>query len=148
MEADSVVMAIGQTPEQYARIGCEVDSRARILVDKATMQTSSPEVFAAGDVVTGPSSVIEAVAAGRRAAVAIDRFLGGQGDIEQTFAPVEEPGIEPLEEQEERPRVAIPKRPAADRAADFDEVELGYTEQEALAEAGRCLRCDLEENED
>lgn len=146
---DSVIMAIGQLPERLPDVGCEVDGGGRVRAEQATLQTSRPGVFAAGDVVTGPASVIEAIAAGRRAASSIDRYLGGDGNIDEVLAPAEEPGTyEALEEQEELPRVQIPRRPAAERVRDLQQVELTLTEEAALAEAGRCLRCDLEELED
>jgi len=104
-------------------------------------------VFAAGDVVTGPATVIEAIAAGRRAAAAIDRHLGGHGNIEEILAPVETNAGEMSEEQEARPRKKIPKRPPAQRVADGGETELTYSEESAVAEAARCLRCDLEKEE-
>lgn len=144
-EVDSVIMAVGQTPETMVNAGYEVDRQGRIKVDEMTLATSCPGVFAAGDVVTGPASVIEAIAAGREAARAIDRFLGGEGRIEEVLAPLEKDQIGGmLEEQEVQPRVEIPKRPAAERIADGGLVELGYVEEAAVAEAGRCLRCDLE----
>ena len=146
--ADSVIMAIGQMPETLPKLGCDVGKRGRVRVDETTHQTSRAGVFAAGDVVTGPASIIDAIASGRRAAVSIDRFLGGQGNIEEVFAPVEEPATLEALEEGERPRAEIRKRSAAERVADFDEVELGFTEEAALAEARRCLRCDLEEYED
>jgi len=144
-EVDSVIMAVGQTPENMVNAGYEVDGQGRVKVDEMTLKTSCQGVFAAGDVVTGPASVIEAIAAGREAARAIDRFLGGEGKIEEVLAPLEEGQIGGmLEEQEAQPRVEIPKRPTAERIADGGLVELGYIEEAAVAEAGRCLRCDLE----
>ena len=146
IQADSVIMAVGQAPEVLSDIGCELDRRGRVKVDPLTLQTSRPGVFAAGDVVTGPASIIEAIAAGRQAAASIDKYLGGDGGIEEAHAPAEEPVVAPLpEEQGERRRTEIPKRLAAERIGDFGEVELTMSEEAALAEAGRCLRCDLEE---
>ena len=148
LDVDSVIMAIGQSVESSAAPGYEVDRRGRVRADKRTLQTSRPGVFAAGDVVTGPATVIEAIAAGRRAAISVDRYLGGSGDIEEVLAPAEEAEIAALEEQEERARAEIGKRPASERVGDFQDVELTMTEQAALAEAGRCLRCGLEALED
>ena len=148
LDVDAVIMAIGQSVESSTEPGYEVDRRGRVRADKRTLQTSRPGVFAAGDVVTGPATVIEAIAAGRRAAIAADQYLGGSGDIEEVLAPAEEAEIAALEEQEERARAEIGKRPAAERVGDFQDVELTMTEQAALAEAGRCLRCDLEALED
>jgi len=149
VRVDCAIMAVGQMAEAIPGLGCEFDSRGRARVDDATLQSGRPGVFAAGDVVTGPASVIEAIAAGRQAAQSIDRYLGGTGEVRHVLAPVEEPiagGM--LEEQGERPRVAVPRRPPAERLAQGGLVELCYTEEAALEEAGRCLRCDLEESEE
>ena len=148
LDVDAVIMAVGQSVETTAAPGYEVDRRGRVRADKRSLQTSRPGVFAAGDVVTGPATVIEAIAAGRRAAIAADRHLGGSGDIEEVLAPAEEAEIAALEEQEERARAEIGKRLPSERVGDFQDVELTLTEQAALAEAGRCLRCDLEALED
>jgi NADPH-dependent glutamate synthase beta subunit-like oxidoreductase len=146
LETDAAIMAIGQTPEPLEGIEALYSDRGRLMADPDTLHTEMPGMFAAGDAVTGPASVIEAIAAGRRAAQSIDRYLGGEGDIDEMLAPPEETeGMEPLEEQEERPPVRAPLRPASERVGDFAAVELGYTEEQALEEALRCLRCDLEE---
>ncbi len=147
LAVDTVVMAIGQRPEPMAEV--ESDKRGRLKVRRETLETSRPGVFAAGDVVTGPGSIIESVAAGRRAAEAMDRYLGGSGDIEETFAPLEEKDqLELPEEQQEQPRVEIRTRSPRERILDFGGVELIYTEEQARREAARCLRCDLEETEE
>ena len=146
---DCAIMAIGQMPEEMPGLGCEFDSRGRARVDEMSLQSGRPGVFAAGDVVTGPASVVEAIAAGRQAAESVDRYLGGRGVIQEVLAPTEEPlpgGM--LEEQEERPRVQVPKRSAEERLTKGDLVEMCYAEEAAVAEAGRCLRCDLEELEE
>ena len=85
--------------------------------------------------------------AGRIAARSIDLYLGGKGNIEEVLAPVSEPCVPP-EEQGERPRVKVPQRLVSERLADSAEVELGYSEDLAVLEAIRCLRCDLEKIED
>ena len=149
VKVDSVVMALGQRPEPLPDIGCEVDRRGRVKAEELTLATGRPGVFAAGDVVTGPASVIEAIAAGRTAAQSIDRYLGGQGDMDEVLALPQEPRLDEIaEEKEARPRKEVPRRAVAERLADSGEVELGYSEELAIAEAGRCLRCDLEEAED
>jgi NADH-quinone oxidoreductase subunit F len=149
LAADTMVMAVGQIPAVVPEAGCEVDRRGRVIADRMSLETDRPGLFAAGDAVSGPASVIEAIAAGRSAAVSVDRYLGGEGEIDQELAPPEDPGAyEPLEEQEERLRSPIPKRPATERVSDFRQVELTFPEEDALAEAERCLRCDLEEMED
>ena len=108
-----------------------------------------PGIFAGGDFVTGPAMVVEAIAAGRRGALAIDKFLRGdtspvtfydrKGDIvPEGKAPEGE------DTWEEQLRTETPKLPVADRRTTFDEIELGFPEDIARKEAGRCLRCDLE----
>jgi len=148
-EVDSVIMAIGQQPEAMAAPRLETDRRGRLQVDRLTHQTDCEGVFGAGDMVTGPASIIEAIAAGRKVAAAVDEFLGGTGDIDEVLAPPEDTeGLATLEEQEERRRVQPRLRQPGASVGDFDEVELSYTEEEALLEASRCLRCDLEESEE
>ena len=148
VEADTLIMAVGQAPEAVP--GVETDRRGRVAVDEDTLQTARPGVFAAGDVVTGPSSVIEAIAAGRLSAQSIDRYLGGEGNIDEVFAPAQEEPPAPVteENQEARRRVPIPMRPVSERIAGGGDVELTYPEESAIAEAERCLRCDLEEDEE
>jgi NADPH-dependent glutamate synthase beta subunit-like oxidoreductase len=149
IEADGVIMAIGQRPEPMPGIESEFDRRGRLRVERATCMTNRPGLFAAGDVVTGPSSIIDAIAAGQKAAEAIDRYLGGSGELSHVLAPEEDRSeLELPEEQEEKRRVTIPVREAGDRVADFRQVELGYSEEQAREEAARCLRCDLEEFEE
>ena len=146
LPVDSVIMAVGQRPAEMADPGCDVDKRGRVKVNEDEMQTTQPGIFAAGDAVTGPASVIEAIAAGREAAAAIDRYLGGSGNIDEVLAREEDKSkVQMIEEQDERPRVPIPKRPSAERLADKGEVELSYNAEAAVAEAARCLKCDIEE---
>ncbi|MCG2678371.1 MAG: FAD-dependent oxidoreductase [Kiritimatiellae bacterium] len=148
-QVDAVIMAVGQAPEDTFASDCKADRGGRIQVDEDTFQTNCNGVFAAGDLVTGPASIIEAIAAGRLAACSIDRYLGGQGIIAEVVAPdKEEESGEMLEEQDAVPRIEIPKRAPKDRVADGGQVELCYSEQSALAEAARCLRCDLEQEQE
>jgi NADH-quinone oxidoreductase subunit F len=145
---DAAVAAIGQGSEHPAGLECGTDRRGWVLVDDDGA-TDTPGVFACGDAVTGPDSVIGAIAGGRRVAAAVDRHLGGDGDITEVLAPpAGEVAGEMVEESEERRRVPIPERPVTERLADGGQVEIGYSEEGALAEADRCLRCDLEEQED
>jgi len=81
LEADTVILAVGQVPDlSFLGEGIDVLGGRVIAVDPMTMETSLPGVFAGGDVVSGPATVIEAIAAGRRAAVSIDCYLKGEGD--------------------------------------------------------------------
>ena len=119
-----------------------------IRADNKTLLTSRPGVFAAGDVITGPKTVIEAIAAGKKAAVMIDRYLH-QSILEQPAQP-RRPQIyvEPWEltvgEIESSKRAETPRAPAEWRRRNFAEVEVSLPLEESRREARRCLRCDLE----
>ena len=141
---DTVIAAIGQMPDIPAQFGLAT-SRGNVLqVNPDTLATSQEGVFAGGDCITGPASVIEAIAAGRQAAISIDRYLGGDGIIDETLAPKEDASLPPMEEGEKyRPSVAF--LPLKERLGTFDEVELGFSPESAIEESKRCLRCDLEE---
>ncbi len=143
---DTIIAAVGQRPEIPGRFNLPLGRGNTIQVDPDTLATSREGVFAGGDVVSGPASVIEAIADGRGAAISIDRYLGGSGEIEETLAPPEGEAA-PLEEAEEERRVEVPTLPVAERLKDFSQVELGLSEEMAIKEAKRCLRCDLEERE-
>jgi len=143
---DTIIAAIGQRPEIPHQFNLATGRGNAIQVDPDTLVTSREGVFAGGDAVTGPASVIEAIAAGRRAAISIDNYLGGSGDIDEVLAPPEK-AMAPLEEAEEKRRPEMPTLPDKKRLSGFDQVELGYTDEMAIEEAQRCLRCDLEERE-
>ena len=106
------------------------------------MATTKEGVFAAGDVVLGPATVIEAIAGGRKAAAAIDKFLGGSGDISETLAPVEDVPLR-VDGPREAFRPEIPAISVEKRVTTFEGVELSISEQLAVEEAKRCLRCDI-----
>jgi NADH-quinone oxidoreductase subunit F len=146
LDFDTIIAAVGQRPEIPAQFNLSLGRGDTIEVDPDTLATSREGVFAGGDVVSGPASVIEAIAHGREAAISIDRYLGGKGEIEETLAPPEAP-MKALEETEEEPRVEIPSLPVLKRLKGFDLVELGLSDKMAIKEAERCLRCDLEERE-
>jgi len=146
MSFDTVITAIGQRPDIPEPFHLATGRGNVIQVDDDNLTTSREGVFAGGDAVTGPASVIEAIAAGRQAAISIDKYLGGNGIIDETLAPPEGE-IAPLEEAEDKRRPEMPLLPVEKRFHGFPQVELGYTEEMAIEEARRCLRCDLEERE-
>ncbi len=146
MSFDTIIAAIGQRPEVPSRFNLSLGRGNTIEVDPDTLATSKKGVFAGGDAVSGPASVIEAIADGRQAAISIDKYLGGNGDIEETLAPPEGE-VAPLEEAEEGGRTEVPTLPVAERIKSFSQVELSLGEEMAIKEAERCLRCDLEERE-
>ncbi|MFC1902877.1 NADH-quinone oxidoreductase subunit NuoF [Chloroflexota bacterium] len=146
MSFDTIIAAIGQHPEIPKKFNITAGRGNAIQVDPNTLATSRKGVFAGGDAMRGPASVIEAITDGRKAAISIDKYLGGTGEIDEVLAPPQE-AAEPLDEAEEKGRPHMPTRPAEQRVKDFSQVELGYTEEMATEEAMRCLRCDLEERE-
>jgi len=146
-EFDAIVAAIGQRPEVPEQMGPKVNGNGTICTDPDTLATNLDGIFAGGDVVSGPASVIEAIVAGRQAAVSIDKYLGGKGMIDEHLAPPEEmPSSLEIEEEEESKRAEMPLLAVDWRLRGFDAVELGFTRATAAEEAGRCLRCDLEED--
>jgi heterodisulfide reductase subunit A-like polyferredoxin len=116
------------------------------MVDPLTMATNRAGVFAGGDVVTGPATVVEAIAAGRRAAESIDRFL--QGLPPQTPEPPEPTTVESelfyTDEVSGKGRESAPSLHPIARIFSFDEIEGRFSEEQARAEARRCLRCGIE----
>jgi NADPH-dependent glutamate synthase beta subunit-like oxidoreductase len=144
---DVVISAIGQVPEISEKIGLAVEKKGVLHVDPYTLETDMEGVYAGGDVVSGPASVIEAIAAGKLAAIAIDKYLGGEGIITEKLAPPEEkPEMTAMEEEEKKRRPEMPRLSMKKRFKDFSQVELGLTPKQAIEEANRCLRCDLEED--
>jgi len=152
INADTVIAAVGQAPDLSFLPSDSALERTRwetLVVESNTMATNVPGVFAGGDFVTGPGMVIDAIAAGRRAAIAIDKYLKGDTsrvEIYDLRAGVvgELPSQEIEESWEVQPRVAVPILPAKERKTSFAEVELSFPEERAKQEAKRCLRCDLE----
>ncbi|NLN92887.1 MAG: FAD-dependent oxidoreductase [Candidatus Hydrogenedens sp.] len=145
VEADQIIAAIGQKLDSKALLGSETVTLAPngfIQTDALYAQTSLPWLFAGGDATTGPSSVVEAVGAGERAAVGIDKFLSGEEhafwredyDVDAEFDPDADPSMEA--------RAHVEMLTADQRAHNFEEVELAFSEAVAVREARRCLRCD------
>jgi NADPH-dependent glutamate synthase beta subunit-like oxidoreductase/uncharacterized ferredoxin-like protein len=146
--ADTVIIATGQNPEPPSGMGVSAGQDGRIQVDDKTCATAGKGVFSGGDAVTGQSSVIEAIAAGRRAASWIDQYLGGLGMIDEVLAPPEQvpevsPSLEALERTAREPeRPQMRRLPVEEALSGFGKDEAGLTEEEALLETTRCLKCD------
>ena len=144
---DTVIAAIGQMPESPEQFGLPLERGNTLRVDTDTLATPREGVFAGGDAVTGPAIVIDAIAAGRQAAISIDKYLGGSGVIDETLASPEELEALPEMEEGEKQRIPIPTLASlSERLSSFAEVELSLGEELAVEEARRCLRCDLEED--
>ncbi|MDZ4246189.1 MAG: FAD-dependent oxidoreductase [Dehalococcoidia bacterium] len=145
VELDTVIAAIGQTSDIPPGFDLKLNRNGTIEVDPDTLETSRKGAFAGGDVVSGPASVIEAIATGRLAASSIDRYLGGTGDMEEILAPPETE-LKPREVEEgDKGRPHMGLKTVKERIGSFVQVEEGYTPEQAVEEAGRCLRCDLED---
>ncbi|MFC1937594.1 FAD-dependent oxidoreductase [Chloroflexota bacterium] len=143
MDFDTIIAAIGQRPDMPAAFDLPSGRGNTIqVVDQETLATSREGVYAGGDAVTGAATVIEAIAAGRKAASSIDKYLGGSGVIDETLAPVEDIPAR-VDGPREAYRPEIPSIPMERRLHSFDGVELSLEEQLAVEEAQRCLRCDL-----
>jgi NADH-quinone oxidoreductase subunit F len=144
VKCDQVIAAVGQSLNAKSLVGdLPVDLRDRwFKTDPKTGATSVDWVFAGGDAVTGPASVVEAVAAGERAAVAIDESLTGANHAFWRRDIAVEVFFDPDADPVTTPRAAVVCLDPAARACTFDEVELSWNLATASAEAKRCLRCD------
>lgn len=145
LEADMVIFAIGQRPEIPEDFDLERDERGRIDVDPYTLDTSLEGVFAAGDAAMGATSVIEAIASGRQTAMAVDRYLGGDGNIEEVLVPIQtsEAWLGPDEKFARHDRCAKYCIGVEERLAGFCSLTQTLDELEAVEESSRCLQCDL-----
>ena len=139
-ELDTLIAAIGERPDVPAGFQVEV-GRGDVLKVDEDLSTSREGVFAGGDCESGPALVINAIAAGRKAAQSIDRYLGGKGDITEHLVPTEE-ATTWLEEVPTGGRLAtISYLPPQTRIKGLSEVEQGMDWETAVAEAQRCLQC-------
>jgi heterodisulfide reductase subunit A-like polyferredoxin len=145
LDADMVIFAIGQRPEIPDAFELEFDKRGRINVDPDTLETDEEGIFAAGDAVLGTTSVIQAIASGRRAAQAVDRYLGGDGKIDEILAPLQAPQVwlgadEKFAQSDRCCQYCIGME---ERLSGFCCLTQTLNEDEATEESGRCLQCDL-----
>jgi len=146
IDADMVISAIGETPDlsfiDLPDLDLGVNNSVKI--NSHTMMTNVEGIFAGGDVVTGPATVVEAIAAGRKAAIAIDKYLQGETPDYEAATP-RTISIESIDTSKfkKRPRERMPSLPPKKRTRSFDEVQLGLSELQAGSEAGRCLQCGM-----
>ena len=144
MAVDTMIVAVGQSADPRG-VQSELDCTewSTVKADSQTQATNIPGVFVGGDVYTGPQTVVKAVGHGKKAAESIDRYIQGidlmEGrandrhrvqsyEVEKTHIPVEA-------------RMTMPKQGVTSRKRAFSEVELGFNETSAIAEAERCLGC-------
>jgi len=151
LSVDTVIAAIGQTPDLSfvpAESGVKVNKWSCFDVrDDIRSQTTQAKYFAGGDAVTGPATVVKAIAAGHGAAEDIDGWIRKRNGEPAWVPPSEEQIHIPFvvdEETEECPQARMPELGAEFRRKNFAEVELGYRKDQAVKEATRCLRCDAE----
>jgi formate dehydrogenase beta subunit len=144
VDAEIIIAAVGQEPEIPQGFSSLLKGKT-IQTAPDSMETASTGVFAGADCVTGSSSVIEAIAAGKRAAIAIDRYLGGHGIGEERLAMSKDVVSTVVAEYPIPTAVgnSIPLLPVADRLNGFPLVELSLSPEIAAQEAKRCLQCDL-----
>jgi len=149
LSVDAVISAIGQMPDLTfvpKESGLRVTTWSTCdLATGCKSQTDNPKIFTGGDAVTGPATVIDAVAAGHQAAKDIDSHIRMiNGELAYVEPPEEKIDIPFIidEETVETPQAKMPELHAADRNCNFKEVELGYKKMTAILEASRCMRCD------
>jgi heterodisulfide reductase subunit A2 len=144
MAVDAVIPAIGQESDWAClteECACTLSDWGTMQVDPVTCQSHDPDIFAGGDAVTGPRTVVEAISAGKEAAISIHRLLRGEdlkrgrGERPAAVSDVDISG------QERMPRQAMPCRNAEARKTDDAEVQLGFSEEAIRSEAARCLAC-------
>ncbi|MFX0137827.1 MAG: FAD-dependent oxidoreductase [Candidatus Hodarchaeota archaeon] len=148
LEADMIIIAIGQIPN-LSFLGSEskikISTEGLIKIKEETLETNIPGIFAGGEIISSPGSVVDAIEMGRKAATSIDKYLGGNGEIDDIFVEpdVFNPWLGRDEYFYDKPRAQMPLLSLEERQSSFNEIELGFNEAIATEEANRCLRCDL-----
>jgi heterodisulfide reductase subunit A-like polyferredoxin len=146
IEVDWVIPAIGQESE-WSCLGpecaCTLSDWGTMNVDPFTLQTDDPDIFSGGDSVTGPATVIEAIEAGKQAAISMDRFIRGVDLREGRDKHWEESQDIPTEGYDTIPRAQMPRVRPEKRLDNFREVQLGLDEAQTVAEAKRCVACGI-----
>lgn len=144
IEGEMVIFATGQRPDTSSFTELKLGTRGTIL-NNQDMSTNLDGVFAAGDTVSGTKSVIEAIVQGRKAAISIDQYLGGQGIIDENLSDEQvlksNIGVQAGFAAISRHDVAI--KDITERKTNFDVITEGLSPDSAMCEAGRCLQCDL-----
>ncbi len=140
----TIILAIGQNCDLSSVHDHVKTERGVITADPLTLETTKEGIFAGGDVVLGPASLVSAVAQGHRAAESIHRYLRKE-NLRQEREPAERPteyaDMPELTEWSCKPRHNMPAAAASERKSSFVEIDQGYTEEMAIAEASRCLNC-------
>ena len=140
LEADTVIVTIGQGIDADV-LGVATGPGGRIAADPETLATSVAGIFAGGDAVLGPASLVHAMAHGHKAAAAIDAHIRGTRQACAAAPAQEELAPNPLPDAPRQDRVEMPQAELARRLQGFAEIDLGYSAEQAIAEAKRCLAC-------
>jgi NADH-quinone oxidoreductase subunit F len=146
-ELDTLVVAISEEPETETLNGLKTSKWGSLVINPESYITNEPGVFGGGDVVTGPSTVIEAIAAGKNAAIMMDRYLSGKQLRKLSSVILPTVYVAPVSSEDEGEalgRIHPEHLPVEARVKNFKEVDLCPSENHALCEARRCLRCDIE----
>jgi len=146
IDVDAVIPAIGQESDWACltdECACTLSPWGTMEVDPVTLQTGDPDIFAGGDAVTGPATVVEAISAGKEAAISIDRFICGE-DLSYDRGEKPEAATDvDISDAVKIPREVMPCSNADERRDNDMEVQLGFTGEAALNEASRCLDCGI-----
>jgi NADPH-dependent glutamate synthase beta subunit-like oxidoreductase len=144
VEVDAVITALGQEADWAClthECACTLTDWGTMNVDPVTLQSEDPDIFAGGDAVRGPGTVVEAIADGRQAAVSIDRYLRGLDLRLGRGARLTAITAPQVEGYDPSARVPMPRLAPQERVQSFDPVDKGYTEEMAVQEAQRCISC-------
>ncbi len=144
IDVDAVIPAIGQESDWAcltSECACTLNEWGTIRVDPVTLQTEDPEIFAGGDAVSGPRTVVEAIAAGKEAAISMDRFLRGEDLGTGRDRHLEAVVDVDIENAAPVARIEMPHLPAKEPVFNFNEVQKGFDQILAEAESARCLSC-------
>ena len=144
---NTIAAAISEEPETETLNGLKTSRWGSLVINPESYITNEAGVFGGGDVVTGPSTVIEAIAAGKNAAIMMDRYMAGKQlkKLNKVVLPtVYVAPVSAEDEGEAAGRIHPEHLPVAARVKNFKEVDLCPSENHALCEARRCLRCDIE----
>ena len=144
LPCDTVIMAVGEEVEAsfVKEFGIKTVSNGNIDADHFTFMTNHPRIYAVGDAVTGPATAAEAMGIAKKAAEIIDWKLMNKRRFHKLFRGFDYSDEVPLKPEGGNRHYTI-KRPLEERVGNFKEINLGYTKEQAYAEASRCLRCDV-----
>lgn len=143
---DNVIPAIGQESDWACltdECTCSLSEWGTLQVDPVTLQTDDPDIFSGGDAVTGPRMVVDAIAAGKEAAISIDRFIRGEDLKKDRVRELKAVIDVDTRQAEPVPRQHMPLLPEKERVQNFNEVQLGLDKTAAGIEADRCLSCGI-----